>query len=121
MRRLIIASLFLITPILAFSATYVNKTSTPLVISKKSVCASDDQTTNCVCVENESCTKTESIQLLERESAIFENDQDQPVTIMSSALHEKREFFPTNSSFNYDITVAKYSPKFSRITINHAQ
>lgn len=68
-----------------------------------------------------SCTQTESVEILPNHSVDFENDQDQSVTIMSVALNEKREFFPTNDSFNYEITVASYPSKFSKLTINRAQ
>ena len=135
MKKLPILSLFLITPLLVSAGTYVNKTSAHLTISTKSLCPPDDIVINdklidddyiqnradCICVENEPCMKTKVVELPENESVVFENDQDQPVTIMSASLNEKREFFPTNNSFNYEITMAKFSPKFPRITINHAQ
>ena len=144
MRNLVILSVLLMTPLLVFPVTYLNKTSAPITLIKKSILSDNDvliddtgindatmddtctgsecmkMVTDVVCLENEPCIKTESIKLLEHESVVFENDQDQPVTIMSPSLNEKREFFPTNNSFNYDITAAKYSPKFPRITINRA-
>ena len=135
MKKLIILSAFLITPLLVSAAKYVNTTAHPLIISKTSSCYEDDKVvdekcmndvcmqivTSCVCTENEPCVKTESVELAADESVDFENDQDQPVTILSTSLNEKREFFPTNNYFNYEITAAKYSPKFPRLTINHAQ
>ena len=81
----------------------------------------DGQCHDSMVVDDTPCTKTISIELLPHESAVFENEQDQPVTITSPHLNEKREFFPTNDSFNYEITISKFSSKFSKLTINHAQ
>ena len=41
-RKLLILSTFLITPLLVSAATYLNKTSAPITISKKSICTQDD-------------------------------------------------------------------------------
>jgi len=135
MKKIIIISIFLILPKLFFGATYFNNTSHPLTIHKPLDCSyseiADHDTcveeqcikkeTDCICTEDRSCTKSEFIQILPQESVVFENDQDQPVIIMSKDLNEKREFFPTNNSFNYEISVAKSRSKFPRLTINHAQ
>lgn len=80
----------------------------------------DGQCVESMDVDDEPCTRTESIELLPGQSVDFENDQGQLVTIMSVSLNENRKFFPTNDSFNYEITESNSGPKFSRLTINHA-
>jgi len=138
MKKLFILSAFIAVPFFVSAATYLNKTSVPMTISTTSACndeeiiqfqdsqyaqeiISDESTIRYICSELEPCMKNESKQLLPHQSIELKNEQGQPVTIISTSLKEKREFFPTNDAFNYDITISKYPSRFSKITINSAR
>jgi len=50
----------------------------------------------------------------------LENQQDDEITITSSGMSDKRKLFPTNNSFNYVITMNKFSSKYEQFDINRA-
>jgi|GEM_PF-1201163 len=134
MKKIFILSILIALPFFVSAATYSNKTSTPFMISKSGMCTDEEivqfqdssfseivdgeSTLQFVLSELEPCVKNESREILPNESIEFDNEQGQPVTISSRNLNEKREFFPTNDAFNYEITISKYPSKFSKITIN---
>ena len=137
MKKLFILSAFIAVPFFVSAATYVNKTSVPMTISTTSACNDEEiiqlqnssvvEKIDCesliryICSEFEPCMKVESKELLPHQSIELKNEQGKSVTITSSLLQEKREFFPTNDAFNYDITISKYPSRYSKITINSAQ
>jgi len=148
MKNLYILLLIVAVPTYVSAVTYTNKTSGALTISKVTRCADDDmkklpevehvnffqsltgkvvmheECLNGVCdkaVVEEPCMEHVAIELLPGQSAEFNNEQGQYVTITSKSLNEQRPFFPTNDSFNYEITESHYGAKFSRLTINRAQ
>lgn len=100
-------------------ASYEYAVSESHATSMHEVCQ-DGQCVESMDVDDEPCTKIESIELLPGQSVDFENDQGQLVTIMSVSLNEKYEFAPTNDSFNYEISESHFGPKFSRLNIHHA-
>lgn len=120
MKNLFILSAFIAMPFFVSAATYVNKTSIPMIISTTSAC-NNEEIIQSQDSESEPCIKVEFKELLPHQSIELKNEQGQPVTIISKTLQEKREFFPTNDAFNYDITISKYPSRYSKITINSAR
>lgn len=147
MKNIYILLLIAVVPSYFSAATYTNKTGHPVIISTHVDCDDvmndepqvehlsfyknmrqsvmiHEECFNGQCLEEileEPCTKVVTIGLGKDESGELANQAGQFVTIVSPKLNEERKFFPTNDSFNYEITVGSGSASYSKLTINRAE
>lgn len=147
MKKIYILLLIAAIPAYVTAATYTNKTGHPVIISTHVDCddvihdqPEEEQVSfyknvkqalmihkeclNGQCfqeVVEEPCTKVVAIRLGKDESGELANEAGELVTIASPKLNEERKFFPTNDSFNYEITVGSGSASYSKLTINRAE
>lgn len=147
MKNIYILLLIAAVPGYLSAAMYTNKTGHPVIISTHVDCDDvmhdepqiehvsfyknaqqavmiHEECFNGNCLEEvveEPCTQLVAIRLGKDESGELVNEAGQVVTIVSPKLNEERKFFPTNDSFNYEITVGSGSASYSKLTINRAE